>query len=54
MKVEKYAYHMSQKEVAQELKISRPFVNSIEKRAMEKVRQELERRGIDAKLFFKD
>ena len=54
MQVKSTEFSMSQKEVAKELGIGRGHVNLIEKQALEKVRQELERRGIDAKLFFKD
>jgi DNA-binding XRE family transcriptional regulator len=47
-------YDMTQAEVSKEIGISREHLGSIEKRAMQKVKEELERRGIDLKTFFKD
>jgi len=52
--VVKETLNMTQQEVAQQLGIHKATVNVIEKQAMQKIKRELERRGIDANLFFKD
>ena len=41
-------YHMTQKEVSDVLGMSRPNVNHYEKRALEKFKKALEKRGIKA------
>ena len=45
---QKNYYHMTQKEVSDVLGISRANVNHYEKRALEKFKQALEKRGIKA------
>ena len=54
MQVDKSEYGMTQKEVAERLGINRGMVNFIEKKAIEKVKKELERRGVDVKNLLKD
>ena len=54
MQVDKSEYVMTQKEVAEKLGIGRGMVNFIEKKAIEKVKKELERRGLDVKHLLED
>lgn len=45
----KYDYEMTQDEIAQKTLMSRNMVNEIEKRALEKLRKIMKKRGIKAK-----
>jgi len=54
MNVNKDDIHMTQREVAEALGIDRGLVHYIEKSAIKKIKKELEKRKIDAKLLFKD
>ena len=54
MNVNKDDIHMTQREVAEALGMNRGLVHYIEKAAIAKVKKELKKRNIDAKLLFKD
>ena len=54
MNVNKDETHMTQREVAEALGMNRGLVHYIEKLAIAKVKKELKKRNIDAKLLFKD
>ena len=54
MNVNEDETHMTQREVAEALGMNRGLVHYIEKVAIAKVKKELKKRNIDAKLLFKD
>ena len=54
MNTNKYGYVMTQREVATALKMGRGMVAYLENSAMEKIKKELAKRKIDARLLFKD